>query len=106
MGKMTSWSLTANSSDKCGKCGMQKSAKKDGHCCKDEVKVIKNDSDQKLNPPAHFRFISFDAVSFTPALPGYTAPFLSKVTKEKPVCNAPPRYESVAGYIFFRSFLI
>lgn len=43
MDKLINWSLTKADGDKCDKCGM----KKDGGCCKDELKLVKNNTDQK-----------------------------------------------------------
>lgn len=43
MGKLVNWSLADKDSDQCDKCEMQK----DGDCCKDELKFVKNSLDQK-----------------------------------------------------------
>lgn len=48
MGKVVSWSLEDKSGDECGKCGMEK----DGGCCKDESKFVKNNLDQKTTESA------------------------------------------------------
>jgi hypothetical protein len=106
MGEITGWGLTVNASQKCGKCGMEKSVNNGVGCCKDEIKVIKNNSDQKTNPTVTLRFISFDALALTPVSPVISSGFLSAERIANPVCNAPPRPRPIAGYIFFRSFLI
>jgi hypothetical protein len=64
MDKLVNWSLK-DEGDKCKNCGMEK----DGNCCKDEHKFVKNILDQGitgtiqlLQSPAtdtHFSFISF-----------------------------------------------
>ena len=105
MGKMAGWGLIASSSDTCGKCGMEKIDRNDNGCCKDEIKLIKNDSDQKSNPSA-FQYISLLAVSLPPAVIDCAAASLSSITEEKPVSHAPPRGRPVAVYILHRSFLI
>ena len=43
MDKLINWSLLKTDGDKCVECGM----KKDGGCCKDEHKFVKNNVDQK-----------------------------------------------------------
>jgi hypothetical protein len=105
MGKMSGWGLIASTSDTCGKCGMEKLDKEDNGCCKDEIKLIKNESDQKSNPSA-FQLISLVSVSMPSAVIDYTASTLSSLTEEKPVSHAPPRCRPVAVYILHRSFLI
>ena len=47
MDKFIDWSLLKGG-DKCDKCGMEK----DGGCCKDENKFVKNNVDQKVAEPA------------------------------------------------------
>src|SRR6187431_609083 len=44
MDKIIGWSLLNSSGDKCNKCGMEK----DGGCCKDENKFVRNNVDQKV----------------------------------------------------------
>ena len=105
MGKMAGWGLMSKSPSTCSKCGMEKSVNKDNGCCKDEIKLIKNDSDQKSNPSG-FQFISLISVSLPPAGADFAAPSLSSITEEKPVGHAPPRSQPVAVYILHRSFLI
>jgi hypothetical protein len=105
MGKMSGWGLLASRSDTCGKCGMEKLDKEDNGCCKDEIKLIKNESDQKSNPSG-FQFISIISVSLPPAGADFAAPSLTSLTEEKPVGHAPPRSQPVAVYILHRSFLI
>lgn len=105
MGKMSGWGLIASTSDTCGKCGMEKLDKEDNGCCKDEIKLIKNESDQKSNPSA-YQLISLVSVSLPPAFIDYTAAMLSSIAEEKPVSHAPPRSRPVAVYILHRSFLI
>jgi len=104
MGKMTGWGLVANASDKCTKCGMQKAVKKDGHCCKDEVKFFKNNTDQKTNALA-FLAISL-ATGIITANGGYVTPDICIVPVKTPVGPDPPRTPPVAVFILHQSFLI
>jgi hypothetical protein len=65
MDKLVNWSLN-DEGNKCRKCGMEK----DGNCCKDENKFVKNSLDQTttsaiqiLQPPAtddHISLINVD----------------------------------------------
>lgn len=48
MDKLVNWSLLSGDGDKCDKCGMEK----DGRCCKDEQKFLKNSVDQKATDPS------------------------------------------------------
>lgn len=45
----SSWHVFAHQQDdgECGKCGMPKTEEY-AHCCKDEIKLVKVDSDQKI----------------------------------------------------------
>lgn len=51
MGTLAGWELFHQSSKKCGKCGMEKSATNDNGCCKDENKFLKNVTDQQVAKP-------------------------------------------------------
>jgi len=104
MGKMTGWGLIANTSDKCGKCGMQKSLKKDGHCCKDEIKFVKNNTDQKTNVLA-FQVISLVAPIIT-IYEGYEHTGISLIPENTPVGPDPPLTHPIAVFILHQSFLI
>lgn len=85
MDKLINWSLTKSDGDKCDKCGMEK----DGGCCKNEEKVIKNNADQNiagsaiqsirvLSTAVLFDFITASENSF------------SSVIERYPICHAPP----------------
>lgn len=94
MDKLINWSLTKSDGDKCDKCGMEK----DGGCCKDEDKVIKNDVDQTiaestfqslqvLSTAAPFAFITTSENSFPSLIEKY------------PICHAPPLISAGEIYI-------
>jgi len=84
MNKLISWSLLNWDGDKCDKCGMEK----DGGCCKDEQKFVKNSIDQKVTES------SIEAIRFLPV----TSPvaviniseFYSSIVYGYPVSHAPP----------------
>ncbi len=44
MDKLVNWTLSDTARNKCDNCGMEK----DGNCCKDENKFVKNSSDQRV----------------------------------------------------------
>lgn len=106
MGEVAGWGLTERSSNTCGKCGMEKIAKKANDCCKDEMKFIKNDSDQKTSGGIAFTFLSLEPFIAVPAFTNFIAPLFSSLTEENPTNNAPPRGLPVATYILHSSFLI
>jgi len=94
MDKLINWSLLKGEGDKCGKCGMEK----DGGCCKDEDKVIKNNADQNiaesavqsiqvLSTAALFAFINTSENRF------------SSFIERHPICHAPPLINAREIYI-------
>ena len=105
MGKLADWGLGHNSSKKCSKCGMEEKDAKYKGCCKDEIKFLKNSTDQKTTESA-FQLIQLFAVIFPSAiveLHSNDFPFLTEV---KPISNAPPRSSDMAVYIRNCVFLI
>lgn len=84
MDKLVNWSLLNGDGDKCDKCGMEK----DGGCCKDEQKFVKNSVDQKVTGS------SFEVIKILPA----TSPVAvfniteinSSIIDEYQVSHAPP----------------
>ncbi len=105
MGKLADWGLGEKDSKKCSRCGMEKTAKKDKGCCRDENKFLKNDTDQKTTDLAS-TLIPFIAIAIPLSfieIPSYD--FYS-VTEEKPTSHAPPGSSSIAVYIRNCVFLI
>ena len=98
MDKLINWSLM-KSGDKCGKCGMEK----DGGCCKDENKFVKNNIDQKV-VESSFQLIQMAAVASPVAFIHTIEYYVSSITKENPFDHAPPRSNSVGIYILNRVF--
>src|SRR4030095_16083027 len=101
MDKLINWSLLNSDGDRCDKCGM----KKDGGCCKDENKFVKNNIDQKA-AESSIRLIEMAAV-ITPAAFIYTnETYFSSLIQEYPLSNAPPRNNGVGIYILNSVFRI
>jgi hypothetical protein len=97
MGQLDDWSFRSNTSETCGKCGMEKKGSNDNGCCKDEHKFFKDDTAQKVTVnnlqmmqlfstalPASF--IMLPDVAFT------------SLTEENPNSHAPPRSCEVPIY--------
>jgi hypothetical protein len=88
MDKLVNWSLK-DEGDECKNCGMEK----DGNCCKDEQKFVKNNLDQSitgaiqlLQSPAtdtHFSFISF--------VDDHSYPIIN----EHPISHSPPTDDDI-----------
>ena len=94
MDKLISWSLSKGDGDRCDKCGM----KKEGGCCKDENKFVKNSVDQNIKGPAvqFLRTLSVNAPS----------PFINLSENssfcrigEYPICHAAPPISAGDIYI-------
>lgn len=105
MGKLAGWGLGHNESSTCGKCGMEKTAKKGNGCCKDEHKFVKNTTDQKT-AEAGLQIMQFVATSLPVSFIEIPAAGFTSVTEENPLTNAPPRSYTVAVYIRNCVFLI
>lgn len=101
MGKMAGWGLDHLKSKTCSKCGMEKN----NGCCKDEYKLIKNDTDQKIGE-SDFRHVQLTTV--TPPDSFIDLSFNNSTSlKERNLFNHPPPRSSSAP-IFIRNcvFLI
>jgi hypothetical protein len=105
MGKLAGWGFGDNKSSTCGKCGMEKMDKKDNDCCKDEHKLLKNDSDQK-NAETGFQMIQLLGVALPVSSIEISFTDFVSVTEESPGAHAPPRSSGVAVYIRNCVFLI
>ena len=99
MDKFIGWNLLNGDRHRCHKCGMEK----DGDCCKDETKLVKNNIDQKLAESA-IQFIQLAAVA-TPTTFIYTSEYyFSSIMQEYPKVNAPLRNNGVGIYILNNVF--
>jgi hypothetical protein len=74
-------------------------------CCKDEVKFLKNSTDQKTTESA-FQLIQPFAVIFHSVIVELHSNDLLFLTEVKPISNAPPRSSDMAVYIQNCVFLI
>ena len=62
MNRLASTELFASESKQCGKCGMH--TDKSHGCCRDEVKIVKMDDDQKLTVALSYVLPSLDALVY------------------------------------------
>ena len=101
MDKLINWSLLNSDGDKCHKCGM----KKDGGCCKDENKFVKNNVDQRIAESA-VQLIQITSVA-TPVGLIYPSDYsFSALIQEYPVSNPPPQSNGIGIYILNSVFRI
>lgn len=105
MGELADWSVTQNNDKTCGKCGMDKSEEKDNGCCKDEFKLLKNDTDQKASEVG-FKLLQTITIALPVSYIEIPSPNCSCFTEQNPVSHAPPRSAGVAVYIRNCVFLI
>lgn len=98
MGKLADWGLGDKQSKTCGKCGMEKSDKKDNGCCKDEQKFLKNSSDQKI-AESNFQFNIMQGIALVADYIEIPFTPITSVTEENPNSNSPPRTQAVPVYI-------
>lgn len=98
MGKLVELGLWQKEDGKCGKCGMNKSAKADKNCCKDQKQKVKGEKDQKLvSVSVNQILLSGEAVPASYAvLPDV---YVTSPVLENPQGNAPPRSRKVDYYI-------
>ena len=94
MDKFINWSLLKGDGDKCNKCGMEK----DGGCCKNENKFVKNNIDQKV-AEATIQLKQKAAVA-TPAVFTYTSEYhFNSIIQESHLSHTPLRSNGVGIYI-------
>jgi hypothetical protein len=93
MDKLINWSLTKSDGDKCDKCGMNK----DGGCCKDENKLVKNSIDQDF-VSSDVQFIQVLSVA-SPADLITPENYSTFLIEEYPICHAPPLINAGEIYI-------
>ena len=93
MDKFINWSLLKGG-EKCNKCGMEK----DGSCCKDENKFVKNNIDQKL-AESSIQLIRMAAVAMPPAFVCTSDHYFTSIIQENLLSLAPPRNSGVGIYI-------
>jgi hypothetical protein len=94
MDKLINWSLLNSDGDKCGKCGMEK----DGGCCKDENKFVKNNIDQKV-AESSIQPIKMEVVATSAAFVYPSEYHFTSIIQENHLSHAPPRNNGVGIYI-------
>ncbi len=97
MGKMVEWNVLGNDKNRCPNCGMDKSEKDSGTCCKDEHKQLKVTNDHSIAATAFqgMQLLAFAVpVSYT-EIPDV---HFSSIMEENPTGNAPPRSGSTPIY--------
>ena len=95
MDRLINQSLFHSGGDQCGECGMEK----DGGCCKDEQKLVKNTTDQKIGGSTiqlipvvtSGSFINFSEIVYA-----------CSFTRKHPVSHAPPGNEIYLRNCIFR----
>lgn len=105
MGKLADWGLSKNKSKTCSKCGMEKTEKSDKGCCKDEQKLLKDDSAHKLTE-SNLQILQLLSIAIPASFIELATIDIPSVSEENPTGHAPPGTHGVAIYIFKRSFLI
>lgn len=65
MNKLASTELFASENKQCGKCGMH--TEDSNGCCRDEVKIVKMEDDQKLTAAFSYALPSLDALVTFPS---------------------------------------
>ena len=93
MDKFINWSLLKGG-EKCNKCGMEK----DGGCCKDENKFVKNNIDQKL-AESSIQLIQVAAVAMPVTFVCTSDYYFTSIIQENLQSHAPPRNSGVGIYI-------
>jgi len=93
MDKLINWSLVKGDGDKCDKCGM----KKDGGCCKDENKFVKNSIDQNIAGTAVQLWKAPSVATLTDFIIPENYSF--SLIEEYPICHAPPLVNAGEIYI-------
>ena len=94
MDKLINWSLLNGDGDKCHKCGMEKN----GGCCKDEQKFVKNTIDQNIAQSA-VQFMQGLSTGALSAVIDTSENYFSFLIKSYPICHAPPLISAGEIYI-------
>lgn len=105
MGKLADWSMSEETANTCGKCGMMKSNEKDNGCCKDEHKFIKNKNDQ--NETQSFCLNLKIPIADFPKWQSFIENIPSQFQPEAyPIINSPPEFGGLPVYILISTFRI
>lgn len=105
MDKLVGWDINADLSNKCSKCGMDKSRPDKKGCCKDEQKQVKLQNDQKLTE-ASINLMQLSAQAAPVGFNAFAPEPLASVTHQFPVSHAPPGSGGVETYLMNCTFRI
>ena len=105
MGKLSDWGLGHNESATCGKCGMKEVMGSKKGCCRDEQKLIKNVTDQKITQPA-FKILPVIAVAVPVSFIEIPSDECAYPVKDLPVKYGLLLIDGVAIYIRHCVFII
>ncbi len=103
MDRMVGWSLINDASDTCDTCGMKKSITRENGCCKDDIKVIKNTSDQKINTTS--LLFTSPEVFIAPGEMSLEHKIL-RIPEALPTSNGPPLLHPEGIYLLHHCFRI
>lgn len=104
MGRLVEWGLISKSSEKCSKCGMKAGSTK--NCCKKEKQQIKISEVQKEASQSNFLFKSFSTHVTNSFYLSPTDNYVSTLSEEFPLMNAPPKTGGQPTFLLFRNFRI
>jgi hypothetical protein len=105
MGELADWGFGSSKSKTCGFCGMEKGVEKDNGCCKDELKFVKNDADQKF-VESSLNILKLISAAKPPYSSEIPADLFLSIIEHNPVSHAPPRSKGQSLYKLYNSFLI
>ncbi len=87
MHRLDSWELFATETKECSRCGME--THKSNGCCRDEVKIVKMEVDQKVANPVSFEFPSLDILAGISS-EFIRAPFVNSTEQRHHQNHSPP----------------
>lgn len=98
MGQLVDTGLQHKAGNKCGKCGMKKTAAKDNGCCKDEHKFVQLAEAQKTASLQMVHVMELSAVAILPSpLEFHLLP--ATLNERFPISHAPPLQGSLPIYL-------
>src|SRR5688572_30844544 len=106
MGKLVEWGLGHRKSETCSKCGMDKSEESSNDCCKDELKQIRIEQEQKKTETiaATGWMRGINAIPVTTLDSYLCSGFLT--TGQHNFLHGPPGKRGIAIYVFHCVFRI
>lgn len=105
MGELASLSLSKNIAPSCAVCGMEKKEQSGKDCCKDDHKVLKDDSAQKL-AENNLQMVKLVSIAIPASFTQVPTDDFPTITVENQTRYIPSRSYGVPIYIFKQTFLI